>query len=149
MYWRKSRSYPQAYKRGEFLSGGIRKGFILPRRATCPHSQYFWVGVCRPVLKTLTLFQTKKYDFPYPISDPTLKMYTLFQTLWCVIISATLNGYTAYGTSWRPKRCSFFLVRDQCPWQHTLPLKMVSQTKQTEYTPYFRPKWQNLYPISD
>ena len=28
-------------------------------------------------------------------------------------------------------------------------LKVVSQTKQTEYTPYFRPKWQNLYPISD
>ena len=28
-------------------------------------------------------------------------------------------------------------------------LKMVSQSKQTEYIPYFRPKWQNLYPISD
>ena len=26
---------------------------------------------------------------------------------------------------------------------------LVSQTKQTEYTLYFRPKWQNLYPISD
>ena len=28
-------------------------------------------------------------------------------------------------------------------------LKMVSQAKQMEYTPYFRQKWQNLYPISD
>ena len=27
--------------------------------------------------------------------------------------------------------------------------KNLSQTKQTEYTPYFRPKWQNLYPILD
>ena len=36
-----------------------------------PHySKGVWVGVCRPVLKTLTLFQTKIYDFPYPISDP-------------------------------------------------------------------------------
>ena len=26
---------------------------------------------------------------------------------------------------------------------------MVSQNKQAECTPYFRPKWQNLYPISD
>ena len=47
----------------------------------------------------------------YPISD---KMYTLFQT--------TLYGFTVYGTSWRPKRCSrfFFSLRDQCPRQHTL-----------------------------
>ena len=40
-------------------------------------------------------------------------MYTLFQTLWCVAISATLNIFTAYGTSWRPKRCSrcfFFAI---------------------------------------
>ena len=72
------------------------------------YSYYFWV--CRPVLKTLTLFQTKMYDFPYPISDLTLKMYTLFQTLWCVTNSPTLNRFTAYGTSWRPKRL----------WQHTL-----------------------------
>ena len=41
----------------------------------------FLGGVCRPVLKTLNLFQTKIYDFPYPISDLTLKMYTLFKNL--------------------------------------------------------------------
>ena len=28
--------------------------------------------MCRPVLKILTLFQTKIYDFPYPISDLAL-----------------------------------------------------------------------------
>ena len=40
-------------------------------------------------------------------------MYTLFQTLWCVAISATLNRFTAYGTSWRLERCSccfFFAI---------------------------------------
>ena len=41
----------------------------------------FLGGVCRTERETLTLFQTKIYDFPYPISDLTLKMYTLFQTL--------------------------------------------------------------------
>ena len=38
------------------------------------YSQYFWVEVCCPVLETLTLFQTKIYDFPHPNSDLTLKM---------------------------------------------------------------------------
>ena len=96
-----------------------------------------WV-VCRPVLKTLTLFQTKIYDFPYPLPDLTLKMHTLFQTLWGVVISATLNGFRAYGTSWRPKRCSrFFSSRSMSTATH-VTLKMVSQTKQTECTPYFR-----------
>ena len=39
-----------------------------------------WVGVCRTVLKTLTLFQTKIYDFSYPFSDLTPKICTPFQT---------------------------------------------------------------------
>ena len=113
------------------------------------YSYYFWVGVCRPVLKTLTSFQTKIYNFPYPISDLTLKMYTLFQTLWGVVISATLNRFTAYGTSWRPKRCSrIFLDRYQCPRQHTLPkngipdqtdgIHTLFQTKMAKSIPYFR-----------
>ena len=33
------------------------------------YSWEFLVGVCRPVLQILTLFQTKKYHFPYPFSD--------------------------------------------------------------------------------
>ena len=45
------------------------------------YSWCFWVGVCCPVLKTLALFQTKIYAFPYRISDLNLKIYTLFQTL--------------------------------------------------------------------
>ena len=63
-------------------------------------------------------------------------MYTLFQTLWGVVISATLNGFTAYGTSWRPKRCSrvFFSSRSMSTATH-VTLQVASQTKQTEYTP--------------
>ena len=49
---------------------------------------------------------------------------------------------------WRPKRCFFFL-HDTMSAATRYCQKMVSQTKQTEYTPHFRPKWQNLYPISD
>ena len=36
-----------------------------------------WVGVRRTVLKILTLFQTKIYDFPYPFSDLTPKICSL------------------------------------------------------------------------
>ena len=87
-------------------------------------------------------------------------MYTPFQTLWGVVIWAILNKIyrvptslgtrlTGCGTSWRRKQCakekSFAM---QCPRQHATD-KMAPQTKQTEYTPYSRPKWQNLYLISD
>ena len=71
-----------------------------------------WVGVCRPVLKILTLFQTNIYDVPLPISDLTLKMHSLFQTLWCVAISKLSIGFMAYGALWRPKRCSVFLSEE-------------------------------------
>ena len=33
------------------------------------YSQKNWVGVCGPLPKTLTLFMTKIYDFPFPIYD--------------------------------------------------------------------------------
>ena len=35
------------------------------------YSQKNWVGVCCPLLKTLTLFMTKICDIPYPIYDLT------------------------------------------------------------------------------
>ena len=38
------------------------------------------VGVCRPVLQKLTLFQTKKWYFPHPFSDLAFKIHTHFQT---------------------------------------------------------------------
>ena len=44
------------------------------------YSWEFLVGVCRPVLQILTLFQTKKYNFPHPLSDQTPKIHTRFQS---------------------------------------------------------------------
>ena len=44
---------------------------------------YFWeflVGVCRPVVHILTLFQTKKMSFSTPVSDQISKIHTRFQT---------------------------------------------------------------------
>ena len=43
-------------------------------------SREFLVGVCRPVLQKLTLFQTKKWYFPHPFSDLAFKIHTYFQT---------------------------------------------------------------------
>ena len=44
------------------------------------YSSEFVVGVCRPVLQILTLFQTKTCHFPYPFSDLVSKIHTRFQT---------------------------------------------------------------------
>ena len=75
-------------------------------------------------------------------------MYTLFQTLWCVAISATLNRFTAYaGLRDAPNGVRVFLVRDQCPRQHTLlngipdqtdGIYTLFQTKMAKSIPYFR-----------
>ena len=45
------------------------------------YSWEFLVGVCRPVLQILTIFQTKKKcHFPHPFSDLVSKIHTRFQT---------------------------------------------------------------------
>ena len=99
------------------------------------------------VLKTLALFQTKIYDFPYPISDLTLKMYTLFQTLWCVANSATLNRFTAYGTPQTMIVFFFFFainVRGSTRYSKNGILDQIDriytlfQTKMAKSIPYFR-----------
>ena len=48
-----------------------------------PERGYSWdflVGVCRPLLQIVTLFQTKKFNFSDPFSDQTSKIHTRFQT---------------------------------------------------------------------
>ena len=106
-------------------------------------------GVCRPVLKTLTLFQTKIYDFPYPISNMTLKMYTNFRPCEVWQFEQLSMDLRRTGLRDAPNDVHVsFSSRSMSTATH-VTLKMVSQTKQTEYAPYFRPKWQNLYPISD
>ena len=44
------------------------------------YSWEFLVGVCCPVPRILTLFQTKNYHFPHPFSDQISKIHTNFQT---------------------------------------------------------------------
>ena len=43
------------------------------------YSWEFLVGLCSPVLQILTLFQTKRCNFPHPFSDQTSKIHTRFQ----------------------------------------------------------------------
>ena len=68
----------------------LRPNFLLtrldvfpPPQINCPwvlppHSHKYWVGVCRPLPKTLTLFMTKICDIPYPIYDLTFKSKPCF-----------------------------------------------------------------------
>ena len=63
----------------------LKENFPLKQKQTCQHprGEYSWeflVRVCRPVLQTLTLFPTKKCNFPHPFSDKTSKIHTHFQT---------------------------------------------------------------------
>ena len=63
-------------------------GLLLSRESFCVRrrkmpGRYSWeilVGMCRPVLQILTLFQTKKCNFPHPFLDQTSKIHTRFQT---------------------------------------------------------------------
>ena len=48
-----------------------KRRYHCGHRARGVYSPKIWVGVCGALLKTLTLFQTKICDFPYPISDLT------------------------------------------------------------------------------
>ena len=48
-----------------------------------PGGGYYWeflVGVCRPVLRILSSFQTKICHFPHPFSDQISKIHTHFRT---------------------------------------------------------------------
>ena len=96
---------------------------------------------------------------PYPISDQNIRfsipyfrpdsqdVYPISDPVRCGNFS---NSQWIYGVrDVVTKRClRFFSSRSMSTATH-VTVKMVSQTKQTDYTPYFRPKWQNLYPISD
>ena len=51
------------------------------------YSSKLSMGVCRPVLQILTLFQTKTCHFPHPFSDLASKVHTRFQT-WLLKLSS-------------------------------------------------------------
>ena len=53
------------------VNSGLRSWRFGWRAMPGGYSPEIWVGVCGPLLETLTLFQTKICDFPCPISDLT------------------------------------------------------------------------------
>lgn len=55
--------------------------YYLLYKVTKPegYSRESLMGVCRPILQILTLFQTKKYHFLHPFLDLASKIHTLFQ----------------------------------------------------------------------
>ena len=87
-------------------NGCIFKGIIKPRGGD--YSQEFLVGVRRPVLQILTLFQTKKCHFPNPFSDQASKLHTRFQT-WAEIMSSLLSLERKQKNSSNPFRIRIFL----------------------------------------
>ena len=75
----------------------------------------------------------------YPISDPVM-CGNFSNSQWIYGVRDFMTPQTMFAvcfSSWSMSTATH------------ITLKMVSQTKRTEYTPYFRPKWQHLYPISD
>ena len=61
---------------------------------TCPWK--FLVGVCRPVLQILTLFQTKKCHFSHPFSDLASKHLCPFSDLVSLLRLERPQWYWAY-----------------------------------------------------
>ena len=73
-----------------------------------PGGGYYWeflVGVWCPVLRILTLLQTKKCHFPHPFSDQISKIHTHFRT-W----PNYLRAWNSLGLI-RQKLCHHYQVR--------------------------------------
>ena len=67
------------------------------------HFQKNWEGVCSMLPETLTLFQTKICDFPYPISDliknllPYFRPEALEPSVWLERVTNCYGTYTVVG----------------------------------------------------
>ena len=79
-------------------------------------------------------------EYPYPISDQNIRFSIPYFRPESLNVShfsdpvmcgksATLNRFTAYGTSWRPKRCSCSFSSRSTSTEAHVTQKMVSQTK--------------------
>ena len=88
----------------------------------------FWWGCAARSWKPLPYFRPKYTIFHTLFQTWISKCIPLFRP--CdVCKSATLNRFTAYGTSWRPKRCSCFFSSRSTSTEAHVTQKMVSQTK--------------------
>ena len=68
------------FKRERKMNEKPRKRLIQMSFEPGGYSWEFLVGVCRPVLQSLTLFQTKKCHFSQPFLDLASRIHTRFQT---------------------------------------------------------------------
>ena len=68
------------FKRERKMNEKPRKRLIQMSFEPGGYSWKFLVGVCRPVLQSLTLFQTKKCHFSQPFLDLASRIHTHFQT---------------------------------------------------------------------
>ena len=104
-----------------------------------------WVGVCNTLLETLPLFQTKIWDFPYPIS--VLKPWRTLEPVACPErVTSCYGTYTVVGVN--IKKEIVLSPNDEevgnCSKKHT-------QFKTRVHKPYpiSDQNGRNWYPISD
>ena len=107
------------------------------KQGGCTHNIFGW-GCAARSWKPLPYFRPKYTIFHTLFQTWLSQCISLFQTLWGVVISATLNVFTAYGTSWRPKRSSRFISSRSMSTATHVTLKI-----------YPRPNRRNIHPISD
>ena len=112
-------------------------------------------GVCGTLPETLTLFQTKICDFPYPISDliknliPYFRPEALEPGAWPERVTSCYGTYTVVGVN--IKREMVLLPNDEevaNSSKKTYPI----QDKSAQTIPYFKPKplkkhtlWRGTY----
>ena len=109
-------------------------------------------GVCSTLPETLTLFQTKICDFPYPISDliknliPYFRPEALEPGAWPERVTSCYGTYTVVGVN--IKREMVLLPNDE---EVANSSKKHTQFKTRVHKPYpiSDPNGRNWYPISD
>ena len=118
-------------------------------------SGYFqknWEGVCGTLTETLTLFQTKICDFPYPISDliknliPYFRPEALEPGAWPERVTSCYGTYTVVGVN--IKREMVLLPNDE---EVANSFKKHTQFKKRVHKryPISDQNDRNWYPISD
>ena len=108
-----------------------------------------WVGMCGTLPETLTLFQTKICDFPYPISDliknliPYFRPEALEPGAWPERVTSCYGTYTVVGVN--IKREMVLSPNDE-EVANSSKKHYPIQDSSAQTIPYFRPKWSKLIP---
>ena len=125
--WHESNNRQQFYQWGIFLSG-----------------RYFWeflVGVCRPVLQILTLFQTKKCHFSHSFSDLASKK--LCSPLLLTALDQNTNKKLFLKIHFEFAHFSFFLIHLELKWW----IRSYTPVVSTKTIPNSRPKRHKIIPF--